>query len=120
MMNVEDGGDRRWGGVDRRRWGAAEEAANSRDRSAWGSGDRGVVVWWSHGGEVGGCSDLEEEAWGAGGCSDLGTRKDSRGRKGPGEERNSGPTCQIVESGFDGFAGTGRHFSYPLADTRRV
>ena len=36
------------------------------------------------------------------------------------EERNCGPTCQIVESGFDGFAGTGRHFSCPLADARRV
>jgi len=46
------------GGEPQRRQPTAETGVRG------GSGDRGVVVWWSHGGEVGGCSDLEEEAWG--------------------------------------------------------
>ena len=64
-------------------------------------------------------SDLEEAEWGA----EIGLDKlaaegftEKEGCRGS-EERNCGPTCQIMVCGF---AGMGIYFSCPLADARRV
>ena len=73
-MSVEDCGDRCWGGIDWRRWGTAEEATNSRDRSAWGQWRpwggglveprwRGGWLLRSRGGGVGGWGLLRSGDW---------------------------------------------------------